>query len=160
MNKKIFVLCIIFCLLQVTLHAQPFSLNKNIVPKQLPLVEFKPKDNKKLEGKINFSNVQQTTDTAYFFVKGISIYSAVHFTFKSTDAADNTKVYLCKNNWNKPDKTAVLKNGSWDVLFRTEGSFGIMVVQGKNRKPYFLNTWVSAETTSRDIPSPFKTKNK
>jgi hypothetical protein len=154
MHTRIIVVVIV-ALIATRSTAQPFTLNKSIVPKQLMLKDFKPKGKEQLNGKINVSRVTQTADTAYYFIKGLSIYQVVYFNFSSSVANDDSKVFLCKNNWKRADKTSALKQGKWDATFRTEGSFGIMVVQSKRRNPYYLSTWVCDEPKVIKMPMPF-----
>jgi hypothetical protein len=138
------------------LIAQPFNLNKKIVPIELKMLAVKPANKPSLAGKMNLSTITQTEDTMYFFVKGAGIYQTTYFGYTGFDDKQKPTIYLCKNNWKKPEKTSDIKQGKWNTTFRTEGSFGIMVVKNSAFCKYDLLTWISPECTDFTMPSPFK----
>jgi hypothetical protein len=148
-----------FLLTQVAI-AQPFSLNKNIKPIELKLVPVKLDHDTFMNGKIVSKDFMQKSDTAYYFVKGAGIYQPAYFSYTSMNKTDETQIFLCKNNWKKPDQVAKLKDGKWSLLFKTEGSYGIMVVQKKSKVKYNLLAWIGNETKNISMPSPFKMNTK
>ena len=111
--------------------AQPFTLNKDLKPTELIMIPYKDKKDTTWNGKINITTVKQTKDTMYFFVKGLSIYQPVYIGVDNNNKNQKCKISLCKDNWTNPDKTGELINGFWQHKFRTEGSFGIMIVANK-----------------------------
>ena len=136
--------------------AQPFTLNKNIKPVELKLIPYKQKDST-YNGKINITTVTQKEDTLYFFVRGLSMYQPTYIGFDSKDKKLQTKIFLCKDNWKIANKTGQLENGYWFEKFKTEGSYGIMVVKSKPTDVYNIMIWVGKEILNRKLPSPFKT---
>jgi hypothetical protein len=158
--KYIFTL-LFFTLISTTkIIAQPFNLDKKIVPVELIMLDVQPEGKPLLNGKMNLSTITQTDDTMYFFVKGAGIYQATYFSYTGFDDKQKPTLYLCKNNWKKPEKIADIKNGKWSTTFKTEGSFGVMVVKNTPTCKYDLLTWISVECTNFSMPSPFKTTSK
>ena len=140
--------------------AQPFTLNKDLKPTELVMIPYKDKKDTLWNGKINITTVKQTKDTMYFFVKGLSIYQPIYIGVDNNNKNQKCKISLCKNNWTTPDKTGELVNGFWQHKFRTEGSFGIMVVANKPVQTYNITVWAGKELINRKLPSPFKSKPK
>ncbi len=156
MSKKIMTL--LLCIIVATAAkciAQPFTLDKKIKPVELIWQNYKAKDST-WNGKINISTVKQVKDTAYFFVKGLSIYQPVYVSLSTNDKKGECNIFLCKESWTKPDKRGVLKNGYWYEAFKTEGGFGIMVVTKKKPQTYQILVWSGKELINRKLPSPFK----
>jgi hypothetical protein len=138
--------------------SQPFSFDKNINPLELVMADFKVKDSA-LNGKAFVGTVNQKTDTSYYFVKGFSIYQPIVFKLSTADDKNKIKVFLAKENWKKADRNGLTdKNGEWKITFKTEGSFGIMVVVPKKNIEYTITVWVQKEPKKIKLPSPFKTK--
>ncbi|MGF2414900.1 MAG: hypothetical protein ACQUYJ_21355, partial [Ferruginibacter sp.] len=107
-------------------------------------------------GKINITTTTQNTDTAYYFVKGISMYQPVYVTVVAENSGEKVDIRLCKNNWKAPNKTGTTDaKGNWNAKFKTEGSFGIMMIT-KSREPYQIFTWVGKTIRGKDIAAPFK----
>lgn len=138
--------------------AQPFTLDKKIKPVELTWLNYKAKDSA-WNGKINITSVKQVKDTLYFFVKGLSIYQPVYLSVSTKNKKGAVDIFLCKESWQKPDKKGVLENGYWYEKFKTEGSFGIMIVTKKKPQDYQILLWAGKEMVNRKLPSPFK-KNK
>lgn len=138
------------------LKAQPFNLSENVVPTELTLVDYK-KDDTLRKGKINITEVTQNKDTAYYFVKGLSMYSPVYFGLTANAEAGNIKINLCKDNWHQANQNGETGDkGHWDAKFKTEGDFGIMVIAEKKPADYSIITWVGDEAKDVGIASPFK----
>jgi hypothetical protein len=136
--------------------AQPFTLDKKVKPVLLNLIPYKAKDSA-YNGKINITNVNQIVDTSYYYVKGLGIYQPVIFKIVSSDKKSKIKIQLAKDNWKKPDHTATLKpDGTWETVFRTEGSFGIQIINPDKKATYQLMVWVGNEPKKMKMPSPFK----
>jgi hypothetical protein len=155
MYKKIASITIAFVCFLFVVKAQPFTLNKNIKPVELTLIPYKAKDSV-YNGKINITTVTQKEDTLYFFVKGLSMYQPTYIGFDSEDKKQKTKIFLCKDNWKIANKTGQLTNGYWYEKFKTEGSYGIMVIKNKPTDVYNIMIWVGKELLNRKLPSPFK----
>ncbi len=148
-------MCIHICAIQ--LLAQPYTLDKNIKPTQLRLIDYNGENGDTTwKGKVNITSVAPKKDTMYYVVKGLSMYQPVYFS--TTSSNKKIEVKLCKDTWRKADQNGTLSNnGKWSTRFKTEGSFGIMVVN-KEKAPYKLFTWVGKAIRAKDLPSPFKTK--
>ncbi|MBP6430793.1 MAG: hypothetical protein KA319_03420 [Ferruginibacter sp.] len=147
---------ILFCLLLLVKfsNAQPFTLDKNIKPIELRLIDYAGENGDTTwKGKVNFTTVTPKKDTTYFVVKGLSIYQPVYFA--TTGKNKNLEIKICKDNWKTPNQKGNLANGKWSVNFKTEGSFGIMMIT-KNREPYQMFTWAGKAIRAKDLPSPFK----
>lgn len=157
--SKIFLILFFVFLGHTICKAQPFTLNKNIKPVELKLIPYKQKDSA-FNGKINITTVTQKEDTLYFFVKGLSMYQPTYIGFDSDDKKQKTKIFLCKDNWKTPNKTGQLADGYWFEKFKTEGSYGIMVIKNKPTDKYNIMIWVGKEMLNRKLPSPFKTVTK
>ena len=155
MYKKIASITITFVCFLFAAKSQPFTLNKNIKPVELTLIPYKAKDSV-YNGKINITTVTQKEDTLYFFVKGLSMYQPTYIGFDSEDKKQKIKIFLCKDNWKIANKTGQLNNGYWFEKFKTEGSYGIMVVKSKPTDVYNIMIWVGKELLNRKLPSPFK----
>ncbi len=153
---KNFFLVLFISLLGSAAIAQPFTLNKKVQPVLLNLIPYKGKDSA-YNGKINITNVNQLADTNYYYVKGLSIYQPVVFKIVSSDKKSKIKIQLAKDNWKKPDHSATLKpDGTWQTAFRTEGSFGIQIINPDKKATYQLIVWVGNEPKKMKLPSPFK----
>jgi hypothetical protein len=154
---KIISVCILICLLQ-QLKAQPFTLDDRIQPLELKLEGYK-KDDPKAKGRIVTHAARQDTDTSYYWVQGLSMYSPCFFTITASDPAADIKINLCKENWQKAHKSGTIKGkGKWTEKFKTEGDFGIQVIARKKPVRYALLVW-SGDEVKVDIPSPFKGGN-
>ena len=88
--------------------AQPFNLNDNIIPVELTLQEYHPADSAK-RGMISVSTVEQTTDTMYFFVRNLSMYSPVYFQVFASGSTAPLDVSLHKENWLKALQSGILQ---------------------------------------------------
>lgn len=135
--------------------AQPYTLDKKIKPFQLRLIAYKGELNDSTwKGQVNFTTVTPKKDTTYFFINGLSVYQPIYL--KATGKKNNVKIVLCKNTWKTADQSGNLKaEGKWSTHFKTEGSFGIMVIT-ISREPYQLFTWVGKPIRGKDIAAPFK----
>jgi hypothetical protein len=154
--KHYFLLLLAALLIGNAVFSQPFNLKKEIKPTELKLINFNPKDVKK-KGRINVTKVGQVKDTAYYFVKKVSIYSPI---LVSVGAADPTKpvlVSLHKWNWKTPSRPAKQTNekGYWEEKFSTEEDFGIMVVAPQKPTAYNIYVWVGDEVKV-NVKAPFK----
>lgn len=138
------------------LSAQPFSLKKEVKPTELKLINFNPKDAKK-KGRINLTQVVQVKDTAYYFVKKLSIYSPIVVSVAAADPANPVQVSLHKWNWKNASRPGKPTNdkGYWEEKFSTESDFGIMVVSSQKPVSYNIYVWVGDEVKI-DIATPFK----
>ena len=154
--KNCFRLLLAASLLCNSAFAQPFNLKKQIKPVELNLINFNPKDVKK-KGRINITKVVQVKDTAYYFVKKLSIYSPIVVSVGVTDPANSVQVSLHKWNWKEPSRPAKQTNekGYWEEKFSTEGDFGIMVVSSQKPSAYNIYVWVGNEVKMK-IATPFK----
>lgn len=137
-------------------QAQPFTLDDRIAPKELTLVDYK-KDDTIRRGKINVTSVVQVKDTAYYFIKGFSMYSPAYFGLTTKADSGNIKIRLCKENWINPDREGETgSKGHWQEQFKTEGDFGIMVVIERKPARYTMVTWVGKEARDIGLTSAFK----
>lgn len=153
---SLFFLFALLLLLQKNGIAQPFNLEERIVPKELTFEEYKKEGADKPNGRISFNKISQDNDTSYYFIKGLSMYSATYFSLNTTDPNANIKINLCKENWHKFHQTGDVKGkGIWKTNFKTEGDFGIMVVAKKKPAHYILMVWTGDELKV-ELPSVFK----
>lgn len=154
-GKSVFMVAML-TLLTMEATAQPFTLDKKVQPVLLNLIPYKAADSA-YNGKINITDVKQVSDTSYYYVKGLSIYQPVIFKIVSGDKKSKIKIQLAKDNWKKPDHTGTLAtDGTWQQVFRTEGSFGIQVINPDKNAAYKLMVWVGNEPKKMIMPSPFK----
>lgn len=154
--KHYFLFLLAILLIGKSVSAQPFNLKKEIKPTELKLISFNPKDAKK-KGRINLTQVVQVKDTAYYFVKKLSIYSPILVSVAAADPANPVQVSLHKWNWkteSRPGKSTNEK-GYWEEKFATEGDFGIMVVASHQPASYNIYVWVGDETKV-NIETAFK----
>jgi hypothetical protein len=155
MIKQLLIL-LLALVINTGLSAQPFNLKKEIKPTELKLINFNPKDAKK-KGRINLTQVVQVKDTAYYFVKKLSIYSPIVVSVAAADPANPVEVSLHKWNWkteSRPGKSTNDK-GYWEEKFSTESDFGIMVVAPQKPVSYNIYVWVGDEVKI-DMATPFK----
>ncbi len=139
--------------------AQPFSLDKNIKPKELVMQDYAKGDTLR-SGKISIVKIVQAEDTAYFFVKGAGIYQAVIVTMANRKPNQTLEVALCKNSWNRPDRSAkIVGDKTYTEKFKTEGSFGIRVIAKPVGSEYEMVTWISDEPRRVAMPDAIKFKN-
>jgi len=155
MRYSIFLLFALTLLSGGLLRAQPFTLD-NITPTELLMVDYKKEDTLR-RGLINVTTVTQVKDTAYYFVKGLSMFSPVYFGLTAPEGNGNIRVQLCKDNWktaNRSGKTG--EKPSYQEQFKTERDFGIMVIAEQKPASYTMITWTGKEAKEVGITSPFK----
>lgn len=158
MKKKIPLFFLFWFLLAIQQNglAQPFNLEERIVSKELIFEEYKKEGAEKANGRISMNQLTQDTDTAYYFIKGLSMYSPTYFSLNSSDPAADIKVHLCKENWKTFHHQGEVKGKSiYKNNFKTEGDFGIMVVANKKPAHYVLMVWTGAEMKI-ELPTVFK----
>lgn len=133
---------------------QPFSLDKNIKPVEIKLVDYK-KGDALMSGKMGTVKVIQTKDTLYYYVKGAGIYQKVVVAIGNKNPKQLLNVSLCKDSWNKPDRNAKVEAKPYYEKFRTEGGFGIRIIAKRNSQ-YGIAVWISDEPKKIQMPSAFK----
>jgi hypothetical protein len=145
------LICIIFA---INGNAQPFTIDKKIKPKEIPLHTINKTNPKK--GKMGIAQIAQVTDTAYYFAKGMGIYNPMVVRLVAQDTTQQIKVSLHKWNWKEASKEGVLQNGKYTESFVTEGSFGIMVVKPKGvTSIYNIYLYMAAEAPPK-LPNIIK----
>lgn len=155
MRYSIFLLFVLTLLSGGLLKAQPFTLD-NITPTELLLVDYK-KDDTLRRGMINVTTVTQVKDTAYYFVKGLSMFSPVYFGLTAPEGSGNIRVVLCKDNWKTANRSGETgEKRHYQEQFKTEGDFGIMVIADQKPASYTMITWMGKEAKEVGIDSPFK----
>ena len=160
MNKRNFiVISLLLCFINQSIAQQPFSLDKSIKPTELKWVDYKDTKNPNLNGKVCFAKVTQNKDTAYYFVKGCSMYQPVFFAVTAQNKNQKLKISLAKDNWTQPQKKGVTDtNGAWNSTFKTEGGFGIMVVKQNPSVKYKIHVWLGKEFENLGMSDPFQKK--
>jgi hypothetical protein len=154
--KTYLLLLFTLLLLKKEAVAQPFNLDDRITPVELNFEEYKKDGADKPKGRISMNQLSQENDTAYYFIKGLSMYSPTYFSLNSTDPAADIKVNLCKENWHTFHQTGSVKGKNiWKSNFKTEGDFGIMVIANNKPAHYVLLVWTGDEMKI-DMPSVFK----
>jgi hypothetical protein len=155
-KNYLLLLFALLLLLQKKAAAQPFNLDDRIDPVELNFEEYKKEGADKPKGRISMNQLTQDNDTAYYYIKGLSMYAPTYFSLNSTDPAADIKVNLCKENWHTFHHTGAVKGKSiWKNNFKTEGDFGIMVIANKKPAHYVLLVWTGDEMKI-DMPSVFK----
>lgn len=153
--RLILFISLFFIFLKQT-NAQPFNLDNRIVPVELNFEEHKKEGAEKPKGRISMNTLSQENDTAYYYIKGLSMYSPTYFSLNSADPNADIKVNLCKENWKTFHHQGEVKGKSiYKNNFKTEGDFGIMVVANKKPAQYVLLVWTGDEMKI-DMPSVFK----
>lgn len=156
MKKKTYWLLVVLMLASVQLTAQPFNLTETVQPVELNFTEHKKEGDEKTKGRISINTLTQETDTMYYFIKGLSLYSPTYFSLNSSDPDADIKVNLCKENWHLFHQTGEVKEKEiWKSKFKTEGDFGIMVIANKKPVRYVLLVWTGDEMKI-EMPSVFK----
>lgn len=151
-----FFLFVLLLVLQKNGFAQPFSLDERIDPRELTFEAYKKEGAEKANGRISMNQLTQDADTAYYFIKGLSMYSPTYFSLNSSDPAADIKVNLCKENWKTFHHQGEVKGKSiYKNNFKTEGDFGIMVVANKKPANYVLMVWTGDEIKV-ELPTVFK----
>ncbi|HOZ70703.1 MAG TPA: hypothetical protein PLU11_11460 [Chitinophagaceae bacterium] len=155
MRLSIFMLFALALLSGGLLRAQPFTLD-NITPTELLLVDYKKEDTLR-RGLINVTTVNQVKDTAWYFVKGLSMFSPVYFGLTAPEGNGNIRVQLCKDNWKTANRSGETgEKRHYQEQFKTEGDFGIMVIAEQKPASYTMITWTGKEAKEVGITSPFK----
>lgn len=154
--RYLFSFLFVFSLLSVEIvKAQPFTL-ENITPTELVMVNYK-KDDTLRRGMINVTTVTQVKDTAYYFIKGLSMFSPVYFGLTTPEGNGNIRVQLCKDNWKTANRSGETgEKRHYQEQFKTEGDFGIMVIAEQKPASYTMVTWMGKEAKEVGIESPFK----
>lgn len=153
--KKI-LLIISLLLYLISVKAQPFTLDKKFKPVQLKLHKFNPPKEPKAKGRISISEITQTKDTLFYFVKDASIYSPVYVGLQTNGSAGTVDISLHKLSWKKAERQgATDAKGYWQDLFKTENDFGIRVIVKDKPAAYTMMVWVGDEPRM-ELPSVFK----
>jgi LPXTG-motif cell wall-anchored protein len=135
--------------------AQPFSLDPNINPTELTLVNFNPAKQPLAKGHISVTDVTQVKDTQYYFLKGFSIYSPAYVGITAKDKRQGISIDLYKENWLASSRSGVTDGeGHWEDKFKTEGDFGIRVIIKDKPSSYALVVWEGKEADI-NMPSAF-----
>lgn len=155
--KKSHLLIIVWLLLFSSFSkAQPFTLDPKIKPVELKLYNFNPAKEPKAKGRISITEVTQSEDTLYYFVRGASIYSPVYVAFQTKDASSAIDISLHKMNWNHANRTGTTDpKGHWEDKFKTENDFGIRVTAKSKPVEYAVIVWVGDEP-KMELPSIVK----
>ena len=149
-------LLLFFLLAHAQSYAQPFNLTESVQPIELNFTEHKKEGEEKANGRISINTFSQEQDTAYYFIKGLSLYSPTYFSLNSSDPGTDIKVNLCKENWHSFHQSGAVQGKEiWSSRFKTEGDFGIMVIANKKPARYVLLVWTGNEMTIA-MPSVFK----
>jgi hypothetical protein len=149
-------LLLLFLLANAQSNAQPFNLTESVQPIELNFTEHKKEGEEKANGRISINTFNQEQDTAYYFIKGLSLYSPTYFSVNSSDPGTDIKVNLCKENWHSFHQSGAVQGKEiWSSRFKTEGDFGIMVIANKKPAKYVLLVWTGNEMTIA-MPSVFK----
>jgi hypothetical protein len=155
--KGLCLLLLIVLLMNGPLIAQPFNLTESVQPVELNFTEFKKEGDDKAKGRISINTFSQDKDTAYYFIKGLSMYAPTYFCLNSADPTADIKVNLCKENWHTAHQTGTVNGKAlWKSQFKTEGDFGIMVIANKKPTRYVLLIWTGKEMNIT-MPAVFKT---
>jgi hypothetical protein len=156
MKNKIWQLSAVLILGYVQVSGQPFNLTESVQPVELIFTEHKKDGDDKAKGRISINTLSQERDTAYYFIKGLSLYSPTYFSLNSSDEGADIKVNLCKENWHTSHQTGIVKGKEiWSSRFKTEGDFGVMVIARKKPARYVLLVWTGNEMNI-EMPSVFK----
>ncbi len=156
LQKRIPAILIILLLAGKFSTAQPFTMNPAIVPEELHLYNYNPASNPKAKGRLNVTDVTQTTDTMYFFAQGFSIYSPGYVGVTMQDKSASVEVTMFKENWLKEDRKGTTNDkGHWDAKFKTEGDFGIRVIAKTKPCTYALVVWNGSDVEV-PVPSAFE----
>lgn len=136
--------------------SQPLNMDTSVHPTELKLIKFSPKGQPKGKGWLNITNVKQINDTAYYFCKGLSIYSPTAVIVASKDKTIPVQASLHKWNWKEMSrKGSTGAKGTWMEKFKTENDFGLMVVAPQKPVEYTITVWVGEEADV-EMPSDFK----
>lgn len=155
MRKSALLWIVLLFLSGGLLRAQPFTLD-NITPTELVMVNYKKEDTLR-RGMMNVTTVTQVKDTAWYFVKGLSMFSPVYFGLTAGEGNGNIRVQLCKDNWKTANRSGETgENRHYQEQFKTEGDFGIMVIAEQKPANYTMVTWTGKEVKDVGMISPFK----
>lgn len=158
MKGRIFFLPL-FCInfLSVDIMAQPFTLDTSVHVVEIKMRPFNPKGMDDKKGKLGIVHVRQVKDTAYFFCKGLSIYSPVITEVFKGNPSQTMQVSLHKWNWKEASRKGTTdEKGLWMEKFKSENDFGIMVVTKGGTAVYNLFVWAGDEL-KLDLATPFVT---
>ena len=154
MKKFLLITSLLF--FSTVLLAQPFTLDKKFKPVQLKLQKYNPPKEPNAKGRISISQTTQTNDTAFYFVKGASIYSPVYFGIQTNDPSNSVDVSLHKLSWKKAERSGTTDaNGHWEQQFKTENDFAIRVIAKEKPVSYSMMVWVGDEPKMK-LPTMFK----
>ena len=153
--KPLYILTILIFFVGQKTFLQPLNMDTAVHPTELKLYKFDPKNQPGGKGLLNSTQVVQKNDTAYYFCKGLSIYSPAIVMVSAKDKNAPLQVSLHKWNWKeKSIEGSTDAKGIWSEKFKTENDFGIMVVTAKKPAVYNLYVWVGDEVKV-SVPSDF-----
>jgi hypothetical protein len=156
-RKLIFILLLPVYFLAANVNAQPFNLDTSVHTVEIKMRPFNPKGMEEKKGRLGIVMVTQVKDTAYFFCKGLSIYSPVIAEVYKGNPAQTMQVSLHKWNWKEASRKGTTdEKGLWMEKFKSENDFGIMVVKKGGAAVYNLFVW-AGEELKLNLTSPFVT---
>jgi len=129
----LFALAFLFC---SKISAQPFSMDKEIKPVKLELI-----DDKEVEGASGvITNATIDKDPQYWFAK-VDMFRPIDVYLFSNYGDPDFEVEIANTNWEdivETQKTSTSENGIIHFRIRTEGDFGIHVKPGSEEINYTL----------------------
>jgi hypothetical protein len=136
MKHPIYYLALLFIAFGMQLKAQPFSLDKEIKPVKLELI-----DDEKIEGAAGIiTNATIDKDSHYWFTQ-VNMFQPVDVYVFSNYGDTDFKVDIANANWNdvvESQTTGESKDGIIHFKIKTEGDFGIQVHPANKKANYTL----------------------
>jgi hypothetical protein len=143
-------------LLQPLLHAQPYSLKKDMKPVKLELL----KDNRKgHEGEKSITFVGTVADSAnYHYIKGYDMYQKLDVLVANYESDEPLNVSLTTDTWDEvveTQNTGASKDGIVNFKLRDHGSVGIKIAPPTSGAAKYIIVAIASPPKEEHLGSPF-----
>jgi len=121
-NNLLYTLCFLLLGLAFSSNsfAQPYTLDPAVKPIKLEFQTYEPPNEPKAKGRMNITEVNQTKDTMYYYMNGVSIFSPTYFSIDTDDPDANVRAGIFKTTWTKAHRGGKTdKKGHWNTSFKT-----------------------------------------
>ncbi|WP_338357585.1 hypothetical protein [Yeosuana marina] len=144
-----------FLLFNITLYAQPFTLDKNLKPTQLNLVDVKDVEGAK---GIFASHILPEGSNEYYTISGFDELQILDVYIFSLEDNNQLKIDLVKTNWKQVEKSYKLQNANEGIVnfsFRSHKDFGLKITNASDEPISYAIAIAASPPMENYLKSPF-----
>lgn len=150
---KLFTAILLFICLSV--YAQPFTLDKNLKPTQLNLVNVEDVEGAK---GIFVSHILPEGSNEYYTVSGFDELQILDVHIFSLEDNNQLQIDLVKTNWEQVEKSFELQNAKDDIVnfsFRSHKDFGLKITNLSDEPISYVIAIAASPPMENYLKSPF-----